>query len=559
MRNKMAMPIPTLALRGTDGIWVLQGNPDKIKQVFKGDSKSECRSMAFSENGKYFAWSDETGINIKKTGGGYKNVTFIQQTKISGLAFSPLGTYLISADISSSKKDVPSLCIWETTSGKLVKGFFHKKMSDWKPYWSPDEKLMVRLQNNDVEFYVNGDFETPKTRLHAAKISEYSFSKSEHVAIYLPGSKGQPSNIRIFKYPNFNGCPVANKSFFKADRTTMFWNKAGTALLAITSIETSDKSYYGETNLHYLSIKGEGCLVPRAKDGPVHCVEWHPNSTQFCVVYGYMPAKATLYNLKCDALFDFGTAPRNSAFYNPQGNILCLAGFGNLQGDLEFWDLQQKKVISSCKAMDTTHFSWCPDGAHFITATMAPRLNQGNGYKLWHYTGSILAQLELPSEKKLWECVWMPDMAGKFPEKPIVYKKVPSSVDTPEAKPVAAYRPPHARGQPASDFKLHEYEPPSNNKKIPGLNPADTAKKSNKKSKAQKQAQQANNPGGDKKTNADAGDSDKDRKLKSLKKKLNQITKLKEQQKGGKKLDDCQMQKITKYDEVMKAISELEV
>ena len=33
-----------------------------------------------------------------------------------------------------------------------------------------------------------------------------------------------------------------------------------------------------------------------------------------------MPAKATLFDLKCEALFDFGTGPRNDVFYNPQGN-----------------------------------------------------------------------------------------------------------------------------------------------------------------------------------------------------------------------------------------------
>ena len=33
-----------------------------------------------------------------------------------------------------------------------------------------------------------------------------------------------------------------------------------------------------------------------------------------------MPAKATLFDLKCEAKFDFGTGPRNSAFYNPFGN-----------------------------------------------------------------------------------------------------------------------------------------------------------------------------------------------------------------------------------------------
>jgi len=37
-----------------------------------------------------------------------------------------------------------------------------------------------------------------------------------------------------------------------------------------------------------------------------------------------MPAKATLYNLKCEPVFDFGTGPRNLAFYNPHGTNILL-------------------------------------------------------------------------------------------------------------------------------------------------------------------------------------------------------------------------------------------
>ena len=38
-----------------------------------------------------------------------------------------------------------------------------------------------------------------------------------------------------------------------------------------------------------------------------------------------MPAKATLFNLKCEPIFDFGTGARNVVYYNPFGNnILSL-------------------------------------------------------------------------------------------------------------------------------------------------------------------------------------------------------------------------------------------
>lgn len=51
----------------------------------------------------------------------------------------------------------------------------------------------------------------------------------------------------------------------------------------------------------------------------MHAVEWNPNSTEFCVVYGFMPAKATFYNLKCDATFEMGENDRNSIYYNAFG------------------------------------------------------------------------------------------------------------------------------------------------------------------------------------------------------------------------------------------------
>lgn len=92
-----------------------------------------------------------------------------------------------------------------------------------------------------------------------------------------------------------------------------------------------------------------------------------------------MPAKATLFNLKCEPIFEFGTGPRNSIHYNPFGNILLLGGFGNLRGQVELWDMNVHKLIARMDAPDTTLLSWSPDGEHFMTATTAPRLRMCNG------------------------------------------------------------------------------------------------------------------------------------------------------------------------------------
>lgn len=182
---------------------------------------------------------------------------------------------------------------------------------------------------------------------------------------------------KLFKYPNLEATqPIAQKSFFQADRVEMFWNKRGTGLIIMTSteVDATGVSYYGKQALHFLSAKGDSYGVQLTAEGPIHGVAWSPNSKEFCVCYGFMPAKATMFNLKCDPVFEFGTGVRNSLYFNDFGTLLLFGGFGNLRGNIEVWDLKQKKKISSTEAPDSTLLEWSPIGDIFLTATTAPRL-----------------------------------------------------------------------------------------------------------------------------------------------------------------------------------------
>ena len=76
------------------------------------------------------------------------------------------------------------------------------------------------------------------------------------------------------------------------------WNQEGTSLivLAQTEVDKSNKSYYGETNMYILSANGGfDSRIVLDKEGPIHDVTWSPNSKEFGVVYGYMPAKTTIF------------------------------------------------------------------------------------------------------------------------------------------------------------------------------------------------------------------------------------------------------------------------
>ncbi|XP_045151022.1 eukaryotic translation initiation factor 2A isoform X2 [Echinops telfairi] len=505
---------------------------------------------------------------------------------VKSIPLVKMGPCLPGATEKTSKDGTagaPNLQLHDMKTGTCWKSFIQKKMQNWCPSWSEDEVICARNVNNEVHFFENNDFNTIANKLHLQKINDFVLSPGPQpykVAVYVPGSKGAPSFVRLYQYPNFGGphAALANKSFFKADKVTMLWNKKATAVLVIasTEVDKTGASYYGEQTLHYIATNGESAVVQLPKNGPIYDVVWNSSSTEFCAVYGFMPAKATIFNLKCDPVFDFGTGPRNAAYYSPHGHLLVLAGFGNLRGQMEVWDVKNYKLISKPVASDSTYFAWCADGEHILTATCAPRLRVNNGYKVWHYTGSVLHKYEVPSSAEMWQVSWQPFLEGIFPAKAVIYQAVPSEVPSEEPKVAAAYRPPALRNRPSTGSKLHEEEPPQNMKPQSGSDKplSKTALKNQRRHEAKKAAKQeaksdkspdsaalpapentARNPA----PQSISGDPEVDKKIKNLKKKLKAIEQLKEQAATGKQLEKNQLEKIQKEKALLQELEDLEL
>ncbi|OUC41433.1 eukaryotic translation initiation factor eIF2A [Trichinella nativa] len=186
--------------------------------------------------------------------------------------------------------------------------------------------------------------------------------------------------------------------------------------MAILDVDPQNKSYYGCENLHLMTTYGEACNVPLDREGPIHSVDWHPGSKLFCVVYGYIPSKAALFDLKANRVFDFGCEPRNEIFVVL---LMFLCGFGSISGNIECWSMKDRKKISEFVAEDTTFFEISPDGIHFITATTSPRLRVSNGLKIWHCSGKVIHEINCIDETLLWQVIWSSEGKDKFP-KPVI-------------------------------------------------------------------------------------------------------------------------------------------
>jgi len=579
---------PSLVVRGSNGM-CLQAPPDfNIHQGFSPDTSKSVKVFSWSRDGKSLAWSNMSSVKVARLSQGQWSVVHeIPQPKVCCLSWSPSGSLLASWEqyaVIQGQQAQPNLHLWDANTGEKVKSFFQKKMFGWCPQWSSDEKICSRMVNNEVQFYEDNSFQAIANKIHMAKVANYSMahcsSKSMHVVTYVPGAKGGPSFTKMYQYPNFDDNQViANKSFFQADSVEFKWNRPGNTVLLLTQAEVDKTggSYYGKQQLNFMSVKGESGMVGLAKEGPIYSIDWSPSGTLFAAVYGFMPAKATMFNVNAEPVFDFGTGPRNCVLFNPQSSLLMIGGFGNLRGHIQMWDTAAKTLVSEFDAPDSTDVKWCGDGQRLVTSTCAPRLRQGNGYKVWHYSGALLHEKMFRDNDELWEVDWQAVPDGQYAQFKVSKAKVSGIISSQPKESKQAYRPPGARGT-QSTFKLHDDEEAPQNKKQ--VTTTENLSKSALKNKKRKEAaknktktetetngaavvtensqtnQESNNYQGAK---GILSDPEKEKKIRKLNEKIQSIQKIKQAHAEGKPLEKNQIDKLSKEKELMAELEALKL
>lgn len=395
-------------------------------------------------------------------------VTTLPADNVYELGFSPLGSFAITWQ-RPSKDDagdaVKNLKVWRvhtennaSDEQSIVGKFVQKSQTGWNLQYTFDERFCARVVTNEVQIYESGDLTKVWNKLRAEGVTDFAVSPGENhsIAIFIPERKGQPAAVKVFNVPHFQN-PVSQKNFFKGDKVQLKWNSHGTALivLAQTDVDKSGRSYYGETTLYFLSANGGfDSRIELDKDGPIHDVSWSPNSKSFAVVYGYMPAKTTLFNSRAEKVHHFPLGPRNTVLFSPHGRFVLVAGFGNLAGQMDIYDLEKDNAkICTIEASNASVCEWSPDGKHILTATTSPRLRVDNGIRIWHAGGTLMYNEDL---NELYHVCWRPQSAEAHPLEENAFSPMPTphesalkylgTVKTP-SKPAGAYRPPGARGQ----------------------------------------------------------------------------------------------------------------
>lgn len=461
------MAVPTqLAYRTSKGIGVFNAAP--VYEPLPGFVKPEgnLRCCCYSPDSRYFAWASPEQVSVIDASVGHV-ITTLPTPNVFELGFSPLGTYIITWQRPTKDEDgnaVKNLKVWRTLSDEaeddgsraIVGEYVQKNQTGWNLQYTSDEKYCARVVTNEVQFYQSDDLRNPWNKLRVEGVTDFAVSpgKNHSVAVFVPERKGMPAAVKVFQVPQFTQ-PVSQKTFYKGDKVQLKWNALGTSLivLAQTDVDKTNKSYYGETNMYILSANGSfDSRIQLDKEGPIHDVSWSPNSKEFGVTYGSMPAKTTIFNQRAVPQHSFDLGPRNTIIFSPHGRFVIVAGFGNLAGDMDIYDLEKNFTkVCTIKASNCTYCEWSPDGQHILIAITSPRLRVDNGIRVYHVGGGLMYFEEMT---ELYHVTWRPQSTSVHPlDNPtgVVPTAHPSalkylSTQKTPSKPAGAYRPPGARG-----------------------------------------------------------------------------------------------------------------
>ena len=438
----------------------------------------EASSLEFSKDAALFAVTDASGVRIYDVPSRSIKHRFFECSGVLATAFSPKASFLITFQRPIKGPDgntKPNLRVWSTETGNEVLSLHQKILT--KDHWpsvqfTSDESIAVHMVTNTLHVYDPKSFSSgPSLKFPVKGIGAFAIAPIAEchpiAAIYVPEAKGSPGFIALYSLSRENAesgrpTPLCRRSFYRANSARFSWSPTGSAVLVTTAsdVDATNQSYYGEQKLFFLSADGSNEMpVPLPKEGPIHDVQWNPRGDYFVTVAGFMPAKTTLFTSKCVPKFDLGSGPYSMARWNPFGRFLVLAGFGNLPGDLAFFD---KKADGKCKPMGTSRaengvtLEWSPCGRYILAATIAPRLRVENGMQIFKYDGSLIAK---DKRDVLYQSCWVPAAAGTFEDRPQSPRT--SALDTQTGSSAAAakiqqptkptgYIPPHLRNNPAA-------------------------------------------------------------------------------------------------------------
>ena len=406
--------------------------------------------VQWSPRGSYLATLVRAKGVILWGGANYEKIARFPSPHVQFVLFSPEENYLLTSN--NDRNDPNAIKIFNIQTGKQMRAFplyppdFLDNPSSAQttpppPFlWSHDDKYLARMGKDLISIY-----ETPHMRLLDRRsqstpgIHEFQWSPKANIITYwAPEVGNSPAHVDLIEIPSRK--KLRQKNLFNVTKCSMVWQSSGEYLsVKVTRHTKSKKTFYNNMELFRINEPGIPVEMLDIKDA-VMAFAWEPKGSRFAMIHAENPTSTKVnvsfydMNKKVEPTMNKKKKSNNNSepsivpelnkgetlegkqsnciFWSPAGGIIIMAGLGDsASGTLEFYDVDEKKLIATKDHYRANAVLWDPSGRTVATTVSQPiegghfKFAMDNGYILWTFQGKQLYQ---QSFETFYQLQWRP-------------------------------------------------------------------------------------------------------------------------------------------------------
>lgn len=396
-----------------DEVTVLWNNKSQPPDIaYKKANWTDTR-IQWSPFGTYLCTFHKQGIALWGGKSWNRIVRFVHQN-VKFIDFSPCETYFVTWSASVVGKD-ENLRVWDTASGKLLRGFPTPEIQkaddfNWPLFkWSSDEKYVVKKSKDSLQIYEAPSMTLLDNKsLKVESVQDFCWNPKENVLAYwTPEMLNTPARVTLTAIPSRS--LVRTKNLVKVAGVEMQFQSEGDFFcVKVDRFTKNKKSTFSTFEVFFLREKDIPVDTYEGfKDKTVSKFAWEPSGDRIAAVC-QEEHKAQLSFLKVEKsnVKELKSMDRKSLtdlFWSPTGRFIVLAGMKNYQGDMEFFDVDELATIKTAEHFHATDVEWDPSGRYVLTSSSFLKNPGENGVIVWDFSGEILLKKNLIKMKlALW-------------------------------------------------------------------------------------------------------------------------------------------------------------
>ncbi|KAI3905116.1 hypothetical protein MKX01_017362 [Papaver californicum] len=392
--------------------------------------------VQWSPFGTYLATVHRQGAAVWGGAATFDRLSRYAHPQVKLIDFSPGEKYLItySSHEPSNPRDTHRviLNIFDVRSGKVMRDF--KGSADefatggtggvsgvsWPVFrWGggTDDKYFAKLGKNVISVYETETFTLiDKKSLKVENVLDFSWSPADPIiALFVPelGGGNQPARVSLFQIPGKE--ELRQKNLFSVSDCKMYWQSNGDYLaVKVDRYTKTKKSTY--TGFELFRIKERDIPIEvldlENKNDKIMAFAWEPKGHRFAVIHGEASrADISFYSMRTatnigrvSKLTTLKGKSANALCWSPSGRFILLAGLKHLNGQLEFYNVDELETMATGEHFMATEIEWDPTGRYVATAVTSIH-EMENGFNIWSFNGKLLYR---HSRDHLYQFLWRP-------------------------------------------------------------------------------------------------------------------------------------------------------